>query len=270
MAYRIEKQTSELVIDGWEKGIFASPFTGIANISGLNTSYYPGVAYVNYRRQPATITGGTMTNPVSKTVSPAGLIYIQDDSGQIWKQSVVNAFTFDLLTGGTGRFGIGNAGIAYWNNYLVVFGDGLIEFCGDGTDDSGIISTNWNINSTATGFLQNTAIVTGAGSGTYLPLAFPAYQIFIPKFQVNDIVRFTTTGTLPSPLALNTDYYITSFPTTTSVSVSATLGGTPITYTAAGTGVHTMTDQTLVLPIGNCTDLVVGGAIVPGTTISVT
>lgn len=148
MAFRIEQNSQgndELIIDGFENGIANSPYEGIANIRNLNTSYYPGVAYTNYARQLATITGGTMTNPVQQAVSPAGLIYILDDSGQIFKQNSVSSSTFAKLTDGTGRQGNGSGGLAYWNNYLIVFGDGMIEFCGDGSGDSGIVSTNWNL-----------------------------------------------------------------------------------------------------------------------------
>ena len=38
---------------------------------------------------------------------------------------------FNILGNGTGRVSNGNGGLAYWNNYLVVFGNGYIEFCGD-------------------------------------------------------------------------------------------------------------------------------------------
>ena len=121
MAYRIDTTqlgNQSIVIDGWENGISASPYQGIANIQNLNTSYYPGVAYSNYRRQAsvlsgiwyagthsvnvsgntgwifATSGGGTMTNPVQKATSPVGLNYVLDDSGQIWKQTSVNSSFF--------------------------------------------------------------------------------------------------------------------------------------------------------------------------------
>lgn len=174
MAYRDEEKA--IVIDGWENGISPSPYQGIGNIRNLNTNYYPDVAYVNYRRQLATlastnewyagthsvdvsgnlgwvftapISAPVMTNPVQYAQSPAGLDYILDDSGQIWKQTAVNSSSFNLIEAGLGRVGDGAGGIAYWNNYLVVIGDGLIEFCGDGTDDSGVTSSNWNIQSSS-------------------------------------------------------------------------------------------------------------------------
>jgi len=180
----------DIIIDGWEKGIQASPYQGIANIRNLNTSYYPGVAYVNYRRQACSLadTGqvfwfaGThsvnvsnnqgwmftasdvMTNPVQHATSPLGLNYILDDSGQIWKQSAVNSSTFNLLGNGAGRYVYGNGGLAYWNNYLVVIGAGYIEFCGDGTGDAGIVSTNWNKNTYSTAVVSAGALQLGLTS----------------------------------------------------------------------------------------------------------
>jgi hypothetical protein len=57
-------------------------------------------------------------------------------------------------------------------------------------------------------------------------------------------IVFSTTGTLPSPLAVNTVYYVASTsptPTADTFGVSATVGGTGIATTTAGSGVHTVT-----------------------------
>lgn len=57
-----------------------------------------------------------------------------------------------------------------------------------------------------------------------------------------EAVKFTTTGTLPSGLATGTTYYVVSAGMTPySVQVAETKGGTPISYTGAGTGEHTLT-----------------------------
>jgi hypothetical protein len=114
----------------------------------------------------------TMANPVQSAQSPAGLNYILDTSGQVWKQSSVNSSTFSLIANGPGRLGNGNGGIAYWNNYIVVFGDGLIEFCGNGTGDAAINSSNWNLNTAFFPLNQQTFTaqqfsLSGAPSGTY-------------------------------------------------------------------------------------------------------
>lgn len=53
-------------------------------------------------------------------------------------------------------------------------------------------------------------------------------------------VRVSNTGTLPSELNANTDYYIVN-KTDNTFQLSATRGGSAITYTSAGTGVFTIT-----------------------------
>ncbi len=156
MAYRYENNpisgNKELVIDGWEKGIATSPYEGIANIRNLNVGYYPGVAYVNYKRLASTISGGTMKEPMHFARSPAGLVYVVDSGGQVWKQSAAGSTTFNLLTGNPtgGSTGAAGQGLAYWNNYLFVFRNTSIDVCGDGTGDAGITSSNWNAASNGT------------------------------------------------------------------------------------------------------------------------
>lgn len=150
MSYRLEKNGDEqdIVIDGFEKGIADSPFLGIGNIRNLNVRYYEGVAYVNYKRQACTISGGTMGKPLYDTTSQDGIIYISDDNQQIWKQSAINSTTFNLLTG---SFADSIYGIQCWNSYLIVFYNGRIDICGDGSGDGGITSSNWNTGTAATG-----------------------------------------------------------------------------------------------------------------------
>jgi len=60
---------------------------------------------------------------------------------------------------------------------------------------------------------------------------------FTQVFAVDDIVRFTTTGTLPTGLALNTSYYVVSVGST--ITVSATQGGSAISL-SGGSGTHSI------------------------------
>lgn len=279
MSYRVDKnpQTGNraLVIDGWQNGIAQSPYQGIANIRNVGISYYPGVAYVNYRRQAATINAGTgeftagshsvdvsnntgwsfgsnINIPLYSTQSELGLIYILDSQGNIFKQDAVNGTSFTKLTG---RYGDGSGGLAYWNKYLVVIGGGLIEFCGDGTGDAGIISTNWNLLNS--GAARNTATITTnfATFPNNILFVTPNRTYTLPILKINDPVTFTTTGTLPAPLVVGTTYYIKTIDATsaTFITISATLGGAAVILTTDGTGVHTITDNTNPLPLGNCT-----------------
>jgi hypothetical protein len=239
MSNRIEttKDGTAIVIDGFENGIAVSPYKGIANIRNLSTAYYPNVAYVNYRRQSATLSDGSfyagthsinvsnntgwiftapstqsIGNPVQKAVSPLGLVYILDDQGNVFKQSSVGGTTFNLLQDGGGRFTNGAGGLAYWNNYLWVFGKGLIEVCGDGTGDAGITSANWNLNS-GSGFAHNGFIFITDYS--VVPFTFTVSVPYgsghgTPRLKQGDSISFTTTGTLPSPLVVGTTYYVGS------------------------------------------------------------
>lgn len=61
----------------------------------------------------------------------------------------------------------------------------------------------------------------------------PSTQVFA----VDDIVRFTTTGTLPTGLALNTSYYVVSVGSTIEVATSE--AGSPISL-SGGSGVHSI------------------------------
>jgi hypothetical protein len=61
----------------------------------------------------------------------------------------------------------------------------------------------------------------------------PSTQVFA----VDDVVRFTTTGTLPTGLALNTSYYVVSVGST--ITVSATQGGSAISL-SGGSGTHSI------------------------------
>lgn len=60
-----------------------------------------------------------------------------------------------------------------------------------------------------------------------------------------DIIQFTTTGWLPSPLTANTNYYVISAGLTANdFEISLTSGGAAINTTTAGSGVHTLYKST--------------------------
>jgi len=57
----------------------------------------------------------------------------------------------------------------------------------------------------------------------------------------NHRVYLSTTGALPTGLTANTLYYVASAPTTTTLTLSATLGGAAITTSGTQSGTHTLT-----------------------------
>ena len=64
----------------------------------------------------------------------------------------------------------------------------------------------------------------------------------------DDVIRVSSTGTLPAPLAAATNYYVISTPTTTTLQIASTVGGTAINLTTAGTGTHSLTPQPAFTP----------------------
>ena len=81
-------------------------------------------------------------------------------------------------------------------------------------------------------FTQATATVT-------MTIATPAVITWTGHTLANgDRVRFTTTGALPTGLAINTDYYVVNSLTNT-FQVAATSGGSPIATSGTQSGVHT-------------------------------
>jgi microcystin-dependent protein len=70
----------------------------------------------------------------------------------------------------------------------------------------------------------------------------------------NDRILFTTTGTLPSPLAVNTTYYVSATGLTANTfQISVTLDGFSIGTTSAGSGVHTLYNPLSAFNLGNLT-----------------
>ncbi|MEE3254735.1 MAG: hypothetical protein VX199_03465, partial [Chloroflexota bacterium] len=77
------------------------------------------------------------------------------------------------------------------------------------------------------------AIVSVADSGVDLQITSTNHNL-----DEDDIIRFTTTDTLPTGLALSTDYYVVGTPATNTFFVSTSEGGNKVTYTNTGTGTH--------------------------------
>lgn len=62
MAYRLEKETGDIVLDGWEQGVGVSPHKGIGLMQGVNIATEAGEVMCNYSRtqqSQAAITSGT-------------------------------------------------------------------------------------------------------------------------------------------------------------------------------------------------------------------
>lgn len=131
MAYRFEQnpesKQSELIIDGWEGGIAASPYQGITSIKNLNIRYLPGAVYSNYKRILNTA-ASTIAIPTYWTKNPAtSVYYILDSAGQVWQSSDPGSSAWTQLTGNSAHLG-GGQGIAVYKGYLFVFRDSVIDY----------------------------------------------------------------------------------------------------------------------------------------------
>ena len=108
------------------------------------------------------------------------------------------------------------------------------------------VATVSTTGTTAAAFSPITCTIT-AGPPSYFTVGS------VHNLAVNDVVRFTTTGTLPTGLSLLTDYYITTILSTAQAQFSLSLGGAVVVLVAgSGSGTHSITQQinkvTLVSP----------------------
>jgi hypothetical protein len=81
--------------------------------------------------------------------------------------------------------------------------------------------------------------------GTFTAVTSPTFTFASTQAtpSVGQAVQFTTTGTLPTGLSINTNYYVISTSTNT-CQFSTTLGGSAITFTnSSGSGTHTAVTQ---------------------------
>ena len=99
--------------------------------------------------------------------------------------------------------------------------------------EDGRINHYWGDHDDPGGDQPKTTIVSVAASSGDLQITSTNHNL-----DEDDVIRFTTTDTLPTGLALATDYYVVGTPATNTFFVSATEGGNEVTYTNAGTGTH--------------------------------
>jgi len=116
-------------------------------------------------------------------------------------------------------------GVTYGNGTFVTVGDNGVII----TSSDGISWTKRTSGDQPT----TTTIVSVSDSGGDMQIESTNHSL-----DEGDVIRFSTTDTLPTGLALATDYYVVGTPATNTFFVSATESGTPIVYTDAGTGTH--------------------------------
>lgn len=118
MAYRTEKngQDTDIVIDGWEKGVADSPELGLASIQGGNITSIPGEISVSFSTQSSTIPPVGVTGASFSAVAAADVVTVSSTAGyypgmaiKLDTSSVTTAVRA-LLVGAGGGGGGTNAG----------------------------------------------------------------------------------------------------------------------------------------------------------------
>lgn len=191
MAYRQDKKTSEIVINGWEAGIADDPYSGISDIRNMNLISVPKEASVNFatsKNSYATVSGsissvdtgndtitvntGVLENGMSLIFTGASLPTGVTAATIYWIGNVTSGVTFKLYTNqgltalvditatGTGTFATLNPtkflNWTYDNNLNYYYA----------VDSTGYV---WGTNATTTSgcwtFTGNTTITNASGQG---------------------------------------------------------------------------------------------------------
>lgn len=210
-----------------------------------NTSYFITVVDTDTVTLSATPTGGAINLTSAGSGSPIIEGVGQEKPG-FWKfdhlSSAIASNTADTLVGEDGQqsvwtnhqwflgghsyeivtpvlgWDMPGAGICYATPETATWRDGLK---GE-TNSSAWILADFTTNFGADANQLNIVMISGENNS---------------PFDDDEIVQAETTGTLPAPLVINTDYYIVNR-TNTTVELSATEGGAPINLTSNGTGTH--------------------------------
>ncbi len=125
--------------------------------------------------------------------------------------------------------------------------DALGEFSASSTDEVITITNaaNGNVVNITVGTLSGaSATVVTNGSDSAVDTATDNITLSNHGFSTGDVVQLTTTGTLPSPLATLTDYYVINIDANTIQLATSAVNagtGTQINLTTEGTGEHTIT-----------------------------
>lgn len=140
------------------------------------------------------------------------------------------------------------------------------------------VYVTWSGGTGVTGLYPVTALDTDTtGTAVTIDLAYKSSTVTITiaapgvvtwtdhGLRVNDTIRFTTTGALPTGLAINTTYYVKTVLSPNTFTVSASAGGAAITTSGTQSGVQTalVWYGTAVVAVAN-TAVTLASVTVPG------
>jgi len=161
----------------------------------------------------------------------------------------------DLQLNGASRFSVSSTGVVLASSSIASSGNFVLQsssnFVGSGNGVMRITNINFNdyerlqfgSTTSASPALQIASSNTQTGLAATFVNGSSTITTATNTYAVNQVVQFTTTGTLPTGFAINTNYFIVGTPTATTIEVSATQGGTAITAGSAGSGTHTVVRQ---------------------------
>jgi hypothetical protein len=197
------------------------------------------------RSFPALVLGSL--EPVSLVQPAATFVTLtyDDDSGDVKLVSAgVHGLT-NAVAQGSDLFITWTGGTAVTGFYEVVDVD---------TDTEEVTIDLPYVDSTVTISIAAPGVVTWTGHG----------------LSVNDTIRFTTTGALPTGLAINTTYYVKEVLTTNTFTVSASAGGAVITTSGTQSGTQTalVWYGVAVVSVAN-TVVTLASVVVPGWSMGV-
>jgi hypothetical protein len=196
-------------ITGLGGNITAAALTGEFQVTVITTNTY-------------TITVSATANATDVSGSPGGGTVITQYQVNTGTSSQIPLTGWGAGTWGSGTWGNGGTtatSLQLWNQ--INFGEDLLY----GPRGGGIYYWDASVGSSS---IQVTISVASPGVVT-LPISF--------SFPNGTAITFTTTGALPTGLSVGTIYYVVNASANT-FEVSTTLGGSPITTSGAGSGIH--------------------------------
>jgi hypothetical protein len=218
----------------------------VIRISSRNAEVeYSIGAQPKLRSFPALVLGSL--EPVSLVQPAATFVTLtyDDDSGDVKLVSAgVHGLT-NAIAQGSDLFITWTGGMASTGFYEVLDAD---------TDAEEVTIDLAYVDSTVTISIAAPGVVTWTGHG----------------LSVNDTIRFTTTGALPTGLAINTTYYVKEVLTANTFTVSASAGGAVITTSGTQSGTQTalIWYGVAVVAVAN-TAVTLASVVVPGWSMGV-
>ena len=235
-------------VAGSPTGFFTTPTPGAAN----NAASAPAGPVLFVPASKTFNQGASFTVSLSTPSPTATIRYTINRGRPIGVEGITGTFTANAATDELTLAGhafrdrdevqiegvnVNNLGQAI-NYYVIRTGANTIKLS---TEPGG---TPYDLTASSNVTLRRDAAVFTASGATMTSAYHPFYD--------RDPVQLSTTGTLPTGLAAGTTYYVVWL-TRNTYQLSATLGGTGITTTATGTGVHTVRRQPAAIYSGPLT-----------------